>query len=58
MALTGHRAGAAGQRNEQAHSSEINITDATRYVLTARFTVGRPRYSRVSAGSRTTTPDR
>jgi hypothetical protein len=30
---------------EQVHSSEINITDETRYVLTARFTVGRPRYS-------------
>jgi ectoine hydroxylase-related dioxygenase (phytanoyl-CoA dioxygenase family) len=31
---------------EQLHSSEINITDETRFVLTARFTVGRPQYSR------------
>jgi hypothetical protein len=31
---------------EQVHSSEVNITDETRYVLTTRFTVGRPRYSR------------
>jgi len=31
---------------EQLHSSEINITDETRYVLTTRFTVGRPRYAR------------
>lgn len=30
---------------EQVHSSEINITDETRYVLTARFTAGRPRYA-------------
>lgn len=29
---------------DQLHSSEVNITDETRYVLTARFTVGRPRY--------------
>lgn len=31
---------------EQMHSSEVNITDETRYVLTVRFTVGRPRYAR------------